>query len=69
MTGEDWIEAFADAIGLPAPDKDHVDAILELAASAAHASERTAAPVAAWLAGASSKSLTELNAAATQISP
>ncbi len=68
MTREQWIEAFAQAIGLPQPGQDQVDAILELAASAAHASERTAAPVAAWLAGASGKSLDEVNEAARRIS-
>jgi hypothetical protein len=68
MTREQWIEAFAQAIGLPQPDQDQVDAILELAASAAHASERTAAPVAAWLAGVSGKSLDEVNEAARRIS-
>lgn len=68
MTGEQWIEAFAKAIGLSPPDRDHVDAILELAASAAHASERTAAPVAAWLAGVSGKSLHEVNETAKRIS-
>lgn len=67
MTAEQWIEAFAQAIGVPPPERDQVDAILELAASAAHASERTAAPVAAWLAGLSGKSLHEVNEIAEQI--
>jgi hypothetical protein len=68
MTGEQWIEVFAEAIGLSPPGQDQVDAILELAASAAHSSERTAAPVAAWLAGTSGKSLHEVNEAARRIS-
>jgi hypothetical protein len=68
MTGEQWIEAFAQAIGLSSPGQDEVDAILKLAATAAHSSERTAAPVAAWLAGASGKSLHEVNEVARQIS-
>ncbi len=51
MTAEQWIEAFAEALGRSAPGEDEVNAILELAATAAHASERTAAPIAAWLAG------------------
>jgi hypothetical protein len=68
MTGEQWIEAFAEAIGLPQPSQDQVDALLELAATAAHASERTAAPVATWLAGVSGKSLHEVNEAARRIS-
>jgi len=68
MTGEQWIEAFAVAIGLPTPGQDEIDAILGLAATAAHSSERTAAPVAAWLAGASGKSLDEVNEVAKRIS-
>lgn len=68
MTSEQWIKAFAQEIGLAAPDRDEVDALLELAGTAAHASERTAAPVATWLAGASGKSLDEVNEAARRIS-
>jgi Domain of unknown function (DUF6457) len=68
MTAEQWIEAFAQAIGLSAPGKDEVDAILELASTAAHSSERTAAPVAAWLAGTSGKSLHEINEIARRVS-
>jgi hypothetical protein len=68
MTREQWIEGFAEAIGLSPPDQDQVDAILELAATAAHASERTAAPVAAWLAGTSGKSLHEVNEVARRVS-
>jgi hypothetical protein len=67
MTGEQWIEAFGQTIGLPTPGQDEVDAILELAATAAHASERTAAPVAAWLAGSSGRSLHEINELARQV--
>jgi hypothetical protein len=68
MTGEQWIEAFAQEIGLSPPGQDQVDAILELAATAAHSSERTAAPVAAWLAGASGKPLHEVNEVARRVS-
>jgi hypothetical protein len=37
-------------LGKPAPDEDTMEAILELASVAAHASERKAAPIACWLA-------------------
>lgn len=67
MTTEQWIEKFAEAIGMPAPDQEQVDAILALAATAAHASERTAAPVACWFAGASEKTLSELTETAERI--
>ncbi|HQU26171.1 MAG TPA: DUF6457 domain-containing protein [Acidimicrobiales bacterium] len=47
---EGWIEAFARALGLDAPSAPEREAILALAGVAAHASERTAAPLACWLA-------------------
>lgn len=68
MTADKWIESFAGAIGLSPPAPAEVEAILELAATAAHDSERIAAPVAAWLAGASGKSLAELNEVAASVS-
>ena len=46
-----WLTAYAERLGLPAPTGQEFDALLELAAEAAHASERVAAPVACWLAG------------------
>jgi len=49
-TAEEWIAQFAEALGRPAPDPADVQAVLELASVAAHASERRAAPVACWLA-------------------
>jgi hypothetical protein len=51
MTGREWIGAFAAAIGTEAPDDATVERLLALAGAAAHASERTAAPIACWLAG------------------
>ena len=51
MTGAgEWIEAFARELGLEAPSGAEREAILALAGVAAHASERTAAPLACWLA-------------------
>ena len=49
-TAEEWIARFAEALGQPVPDAAQVDALLELASVAAHASERKAAPIACWLA-------------------
>jgi threonine dehydratase len=46
-----WLAAYADRLGVAAPTDEEFEAILELAAVAAHASERVAAPVACWLAG------------------
>ena len=59
MTVEEWIGAFAAEIGVAAPAKDQMDEILRLAAIAAHASERIAAPIACYLAGTSGRSLAE----------
>jgi C4-dicarboxylate transporter len=50
MTRDEWLAAFAAAAGVPAPAADEIEALLELAAVAAHASERTAAPVTCWIA-------------------
>jgi len=47
----DWTAAFAARIGIAPPTPDEVDTLLDLAGVAAHASERTAAPIACWLVG------------------
>jgi hypothetical protein len=50
MTRDEWLAAFAAAAGVAAPAADEVEALLALAGLAAHASERTAAPVTCWIA-------------------
>lgn len=50
-TGDEWIDAYAQRLGAPAPSPDDRAAILALAGVAAHASERIAAPMACWIAG------------------
>jgi Domain of unknown function (DUF6457) len=50
MTADEWIELFAASLGIAAPSPDEVRILLELAATAAHASERVAAPISCWLA-------------------
>jgi hypothetical protein len=67
VTRDEWIKAFAAAVGVPPPTSEEVDAILALAATAAHDSERTAAPVACWVAASAGKSLAEANAIAARI--
>lgn len=49
MDAAQWLAAYADKLGVSAPSKDELGAILDLAGEAAHASERIAAPVACWL--------------------
>jgi len=51
MTADEWIAAFAAELGVPVPDPTQVEQLLDLARTAAHQSERTAAPVAAYLVG------------------
>ncbi len=67
MTAEEWLTAFAKEIGAAAPDREQMDEILRLAAIAAHASERIAAPVACYLTGASGRSLEEAIEAAERV--
>lgn len=50
MTGARWLAGFAEQLGVDQPSHEEIEALLALAGTAAHASERTAAPVACWLA-------------------
>ncbi|HUB76009.1 MAG TPA: DUF6457 domain-containing protein [Solirubrobacteraceae bacterium] len=56
MTRDEWIAAFAAELGTSAPPAGEVDALLALAAVAAHASERAAAPLSCWLAARAGRS-------------
>ncbi|MGI9557329.1 MAG: DUF6457 domain-containing protein [Solirubrobacterales bacterium] len=67
MTAQEWVEEFAGEIGLTPPDQEQMDAILDLAAEAAHSSERTAAPIACWMAGVSGRPFSELADAAQRV--
>lgn len=68
VTRDEWIAAFAAEAGVPAPSIEEIRRLLDLAGTAAHASERTAAPLACWIAGRSPLSLQELEDAARRIS-
>jgi hypothetical protein len=67
MTAEEWIAAYAEALGLPAPADEDMQAMLRLASVAAHASERRAAPIACWLAASAGVPLDEARAIAERI--
>lgn len=67
MNAREWIDAFAAEVGAGPPSPDEFKQILDLAAVAAHASERIAAPVACWIGGATGASLAELQAAAERV--
>jgi hypothetical protein len=60
VTRDEWIASFAEAAGVTAPSAHEVGELLALAGVAAHASERTAAPVACWVAARSGRPLEEL---------
>lgn len=51
ISGSMWVERLSEALGVPAPSPEEIDALLGLAGTAAHASERTAAPLSTWLVG------------------
>ncbi len=67
MTRDEWIAAFAREAGVERPDTEQIRKLLDLAGAAAHTSERTAAPLACWIAGRSELSLDELAAAAERV--
>ena len=68
MNAQEWLEAFAAEISADAPDEETVGELLELAATAAHSSERIAAPIACFMAGRDGRSPAELRAAAERVS-
>jgi Domain of unknown function (DUF6457) len=59
MDANTWLAAYAEKIGVPAPTKDELKAVLDLAGVAAHSSQRIAAPVATWMAGKAGLDLAE----------
>jgi hypothetical protein len=69
MRRDQWLAEFAAKLGLDAPTKGEVKDLLDLAGTAAHASERTAAPIACWLAGRGDRSFEELAEIAKSIAP
>jgi Domain of unknown function (DUF6457) len=67
MNAPDWLAAYADKLGVPAPTKDELTAVLDLAGVAAHSSQRIAAPVATWMAGKAGIELGEAMRVAEQV--
>lgn len=60
MTAQEFVAAFAAAAGAPAPTEEQVAELLDLAAVAAHGSERIAAPLCCYLAGVTGRPVAEL---------
>jgi C4-dicarboxylate transporter len=69
MTRDEWIARFAAELGVDPPDEDTVEALLALAGTAAHASERTAAPIACYLVGVAGTRPVEAAATAAAVAP
>ena len=67
MNAKEWLGAYAERLGTEAPSADELKTILDLAAEAAHASERIAAPVACWLSARAGRSLEESLKLARQV--
>ena len=67
MNAREWLAAYAERLDVSAPAQDELKAILDLAAEAAHASERIAAPAACWLAARSGQPLEDCLALARRV--
>ncbi len=67
MTRDEWIAAFARELGVAAPTSEDTEKLLNLAATAAHSSERPAAPLACWVAGRAGATIEEFLAAAERV--
>lgn len=62
-----WVQAYAARLGVDPPSAEEIEALLELAGVAAHASERIAAPLACWMVGRAGMSPATALAAAVEI--
>jgi hypothetical protein len=69
MTRDEWIIAYASKLGIAPPDAETVDTLLALAGTAAHASERTAAPIACYLVGQAGVDPSEASRLADTVAP
>lgn len=69
MRRDEWLAGFCARLGVEPPSKEEVVALLDLAATAAHSSERTAAPLACWVAGRSGRPAAELGEIAKGVAP
>ena len=59
MNARDWLAAYAEKLGTAAPSTEEFKTILDVAAEAAHSSDRVAAPVACWIAARAGVDLDE----------
>jgi hypothetical protein len=68
MDAREWLSTYANLLGVAPPTDEEFQSLLDLAAEAAHASERTAAPLACWLSARSGRPIEELLPLARQVS-
>jgi hypothetical protein len=59
MNAREWLTAYAERLGTAPPSADEFKTLLDVAAEAAHASERVAAPAACWVAARAGVELDE----------
>ena len=59
QTETEWITSLAHVLGVEPPNEAEREALLGIAATAAHASERTAAPISCWLVARAGLNATE----------
>jgi hypothetical protein len=57
VNANEWLAAYAGKLGTEPPTKDEFKGVLDLAAEAAHSSERISAPIACWMAARAGVSL------------
>jgi hypothetical protein len=67
LTGAEWILKFAEELGVEPLTEVEVEALLDLAGVAAHASERLAAPLTCYLVGRAGVSPSEALATANAL--
>ena len=69
MNAKQWLAEFASRLGVDPPTAAEFSALLDLAAEAAHASERVAAPVACWVAARAGRDPKEAVEIAREVTP
>jgi hypothetical protein len=67
VNAREWIEAYAERLGITSPSTEEFKQLLDLAGEAAHSSERVAAPVACWVAAKAGLTPAEALSAARDI--
>jgi hypothetical protein len=68
VNAKEWLADFAARLGVDPPTAAEFSALLDLAAEAAHASERVAAPVACWVAARAGRDPKEALEVAREVS-